>query len=407
MVEDEVMMAAREQAYETFRRWLCTIDPNVTWEARPEVIETVLQYFSNNDVTGVSDCIGLSYPDDFSTPGLKGGKLAFLKKALQRANRSSAEAARPPMSEQPEALLAIQAAVSAGSDQALKAVGDMMKCHKATVHVNMAERLEVTRLDGMSSDLLPEGTITDWLATENQKELEKGIKKPFVVLEVKKCMPHWCCKPGAEEELSEDDHDPQVRATRQLAKAMGQAPKAKKELTIMQWLCGFKRAALAYHAVGMWEYTAALAHEDNCLQIAVAAELGGRRFWLAVIYDRLVRAKWRKLAYANAATFDINKASITIDEQVLGFAEKEFDSLKRQTEYARPGKGHSDRNYASDGHSKGGSKGYGRSDYKGKGYGKDRHARSGADRSDRKRDLEDADADRAGRGGEKKQRTGY
>ena len=231
-----------------------------------------------------------------------------------------------------------------------------------------------------------------------------------MVLDVKKCTPHWCWKPGAEEDLSEDEHDAQVRATRDLAKAMGHTPKPKKELTIMQWICGFKRAALAYNAVGMWHYTATMAHEDNCLQIAVTAELGGRRFWLAVIYDRFVRAKWRKLAYMNASTFDVNKASITIDDKVLGFAEKEFDSLKKQTDYAspyRPGKGLSDKSYGSDSYGKGGNKGYGKSNYKGKGYGKDKaHARGDADRPERKREAEDADADRAGRGADKRQR-GY
>ena len=65
------------------------------------------------------------------------------------------------------------------------------------------------------------------------------------------------------------------------------------------------------------------------MQIAAEAELDNRQFWLAVIYDELVREKWHDLAYSNRRTFDVNVAATTIDEKVLASAQKEFDAARK------------------------------------------------------------------------------
>ncbi len=103
-----------------------------------------------------------------------------------------------------------------------------------------------------------------------------------------------------------------------------------------------------------------LAHEEICMRIAAEAERDGCRYWLAVIYDRLVRTKWHNLAYNNVTTFDVNRASLVVDTVVLNTAKSEFTQRSRSN-----GKGY--------------GKGDGKGDGKAKGKGKNKGKKRGAD----------------------------
>jgi len=81
-------------------------------------------------------------------------------------------------------------------------------------------------------------------------------------------------------------------------------------------------------AAGIWEFTAALAHKDNCLQasfhsrchaprappirclcvqIMAMASASGRQGWLAVVYDHLAREEWSRRAGHNEPSFDVDQ----------------------------------------------------------------------------------------------------
>ena len=327
----EIMKAAKK---ESFRQWLGKIDPEVTIESRLDTINGLLEFLEDNDVRGPSDLDGMTFPTDFEGR-LRGGKVGLMVKVMIEVNKTSVtEVAHQlaPGLDQQGALVAIQAAVTAGSSQAIAAMNGMVRAQTSQVHVNMAERLSATTLEGIGQDFLPAGTLTDWLATEAQKERSKGILHPFIAADIRKWVQQWVPHVATElreQEALEDKSNPQLHATQLLAQSLGAPVKPKKYLSFINWLCGFRHAAHSYNASGMWHFTAILAHEQNCMQIAVEAEHDNRRTWLAVIYDHMARRKWHELAYANRSDFDVNIASLAIDDRVLKLAEKEWDAVNR------------------------------------------------------------------------------
>ena len=301
--------------------------------------ELLFKFLAENDVMCPSDLDDMEYPKDF-TGTIKGGKVALLYKVLKEVNKEKLAKAQQHLATDllpSESLLAMQSCIAAGSTQA---INQLRTANTAShVKVNVTERLAATTLSDLSEDLLPAGTLTDWLATEAQKERTKGVITPFIAASIKKWMPHWVPNVAAElkqEEALNDMSDAQLRATQQLAQQLGAAPpKKKKWITHMQWLCGFRMAAQSYNASGMWNFTSILAHEQICMQIAAEAELDNRQFWLAVIYDEMVREKWHDIAYSNRSDFDVNVASTKLDEKVLASAQKEYDATKRPQTLSR------------------------------------------------------------------------
>ena len=336
MSQEEIAEQAAAAKEHSFRQWLGGIDPEVTSDSRAETINGLLKFLANNDVRCVSDLDDMVYPRDFEGT-VKGGKVALLYKVMKEVNKHKLQQAQQQFAADPGGrsldmqMLDMQTIVAAGSSQAIAQLRAVQTV--SHVKVNVTERLLATNLEDLGDDLLPAGTLTDWLATEAQKERTRGVLTPFIALSVKKWVPQWVPLIAAElrqEDAQNDMSDPQLRATQQLAQQMGAPVKKRRWLTHMQWLCGFRLAAQSYNACGMWKYTSILAHEQNCMQIAVEAELdNNRQFWLAVIYDEMVRQKWHDLAYSNRSNFDVNIASTTIDEKVLASAQKEFDAARR------------------------------------------------------------------------------
>ena len=110
-------------------------------------------------------------------------------------------------------------------------------------------------------------------------------------------------------------------------------------MPFLQWQMAFDRGALASAVCNQWSYASAMAHKNNCLKIAVRAELSSppRRHWLAVIYDRLARREWQELAFHNSVDFNVNEVSLREDPCILKSAEAEYDRLTAEDKRA-PGR---------------------------------------------------------------------
>ena len=105
------------------------------------------------------------------------------------------------------------------------------------------------------------------VATLKAQQLEKGVKNPFPALELKEFLPHWSelVDPKAAQALEPTKH----LKLQQWAPAFDRYSRLTSELThhMRPWaFCGSCRMALTTAAAGIWEFTSALAHKDNCLQ---------------------------------------------------------------------------------------------------------------------------------------------
>ena len=121
---------------------------------------------------------------------------------------------------------------------------------------------------------LPQQDITDKLGSIIAKQKKRGISDPFPVFDVTDFMPNWC---GATND--------------------------KKTMDMGIWLASYQSFALAAHAAGMWNYTAAYMHMRNCMQIMVEARQESKSWKLAVLYDELVRKGWSEKAARGMSPF--------------------------------------------------------------------------------------------------------
>ena len=146
------------------------------------------------------------------------------------------------------------------------------------------------------------------VATLKAQQLEKGVTKPFPALELKEFLPHWSelVDPKAAQALEPTKH----LKLQQWAPAFDRYSLLVSALTHNACLCAYRcscRLALTTAAAGLWEFTSALAHKDNCLQVMARAPASGRQSWLAVVYDHLAREEWSRRAGHNEPAFDVNQ----------------------------------------------------------------------------------------------------
>ena len=239
--------------------------------------------------------------------------MGLLKKAFSAQNLETAQAAVPKGDSQSEILKALVLSVdkqSTGIEQrCLASLAQALKVQDETVYVSMADKLAGINLAGLHQGCLPDGQLVNSVATEAARLVKKGVKVPFVAVDLFKCQPHWC-----NVHTGQDD---------------GDKGRASKRMPILHWQMAFDRGALASAVCNQWSYASAMAHKNNCLKIAVRAELTSppRRHWLAVIYDRLARREWQELAFHNSVDFNVNEVSLREDPCILKSAEAEFDRL--------------------------------------------------------------------------------
>ena len=78
--------------------------------------------------------------------------------------------------------------------------------------------------------------------------------------------------------------------------------------------------------VQVWQYTAAMAHFRNCLEVAAGAAAEKRRYTLAITYDELCRKHWSQKAARGDRDFNVNTASFVKDKDMLERARALFDA---------------------------------------------------------------------------------
>ena len=99
------------------------------------------------------------------------------------------------------------------------------------VHIDLVDKLSRRSLAGLPSCCLPDGDLVDDLATQASKLRKKGIKDPFINVDLAKYLPVWCRTGG---ELPSDDETEDNAQLRAIAKAMGAPAKPKHKFTILE-----------------------------------------------------------------------------------------------------------------------------------------------------------------------------
>ena len=322
-------MSGPGEEYAELRAFLDTLDPVLTWKTRPETLQATLDTLIKASIFCKEQLVGITIEEAFEIQP-KGGKLGLLKKAFSAQNLETAQAAVPKGDSQSEILKALVLSVdkqSTGIEQrCLASLAQALKVQDETVYVSMADKLAGINLAGLHQECLPDGQLVNSVATEAARLVKKGVKVPFVAVDLFKCQPHW-----SNVHTGQDD---------------GDKGRASKRMPILQWQMAFDRGALASAVCNQWSYASAIAHKNNCLKIAVRAELTSppRRHWLAVIYDRLARREWQELAFHNSVDFKVNEVSLREDPCILKSAEAEFDRIMAEDKKAPVGKDSSSSN---------------------------------------------------------------
>jgi hypothetical protein len=232
--------------------------------------------------------------------------------------------------------------------------------------VDLEYRLKQLTLQGLSSDCLPSASAVEWLRTQIGQYQAKGVQNPFILCDLVRFLPDiYRDERGACVPFEETTTDPFTDWFRGIAAAATAAagkgpplpadPSQQKRLSILTWTIAYDRFALACAALGMMSYAAALAHKENCLQVALSATYKGRTTALGLVYDEICRREWSEQSLRDS-NFKVNTVAVALNATCLHKAETTYDSRSKK------GKGKSD---TTKGDAKSGHKG--RKGRKGKG----------------------------------------
>jgi hypothetical protein len=95
------------------------------------------------------------------------------------------------------------------------------------------------------------------LLTDVGKEKAKGVKNPFVYVDMRAFLPPWCAK---EVQADSDTEDDASNAAKELQRTLGLKTKAyKPHLNLSQWLAAYERYSLAAVMTGQWDLPTAMA----------------------------------------------------------------------------------------------------------------------------------------------------
>ena len=317
-----------------WQEFLGGLDANVTWTNRAETLTDVCKAFAKSGLCNKSELMGMTVADLEENP--KGAKRAIMLKAFDAVNLKEISNSLPSAGQETALASTIRQAVDGVSRQALSNLATAMRLEDKSVRVPMESMLKQTTLAGLGKSCLPQGALVDELATQASKLVKRGVTKPFVAVDLRKYVPHWCAV-GSMDSM-EDAEEPSSMGKevgKVMAKQLGYQEKPQKGLTIMQWQLACDRFAIAAAACDQLKYTSAMAHKVVCMKVAARADAKGRSQWLAVIYDRLARKHWAEMAYYNTDGFDVNVASLQVDNGLLDDAMEEFDETSKRNEHQR------------------------------------------------------------------------
>ena len=273
-------------------------------------IAKALEALGKNQITVVQDLVGLEFT---MLTEASGAVASFIVRAIKKVNPK--EDGAPAAANAPGPAISVDTLAQA-----------LRKDEKPLVHIDMKDKLSRRTLGDLDQCVLPDGALVDDLGSQLKRLRNKGVKEPFVAVDLTKWLPAWCHKGG--EVPSEDDQseNPHLRA---IAKAMGTPAKPVRRLSILEWSIAFDQHALAASACLMWQYPAAITYKQLILEIAINAPGKGRRSHLATIYDELARKEFARLAYSGTA-FDVNQASRVVDQHIMSMAEAKYDNLQTE-----------------------------------------------------------------------------
>ena len=114
----------------------------------------------------------------------------------------------------------------------------------------------------------------------------------------------------------------------------GKGPGSRLDIT--RWGIAYDHRALAEVACDVWSYTAAMAHKQICLQIALEASSEGRSYQIAIHYDQMCRSKWKEQALRGDFGKDaLQELAETRHNEILEQARRKCDFLKKEAEAER------------------------------------------------------------------------
>ena len=233
-----------------------------------------------------------------------GAKLAFLRRALEAAN--------PPLPDA-NALVAARVLAEQGADKTAR---------RPAVAVDIPGALARASLKDLPAFTWPCVDLVEGLSADLNKLRSKGVERPFVYIDLKKCVPNWAldfapCDGGS-------DGTGEVSAVRAIADAIMAGPSTKKEgkhLSHGCWIAAFHRLAFASEIAGMWTFASAMAHLDMCLRVGEEARMRGLPHYISVTYDEVCRKRWAELARARVSGFSVDCECASICKDSLSRAE--------------------------------------------------------------------------------------
>ena len=242
------------------------------------------------------------------------------------------------LEEQPAAVTA--GGASSTTEALQKALGGLLeekKKEKEKPKLQLDKALGGLTLKHLDPVLWPKAAEGDELLVLVQKQKEKGVGQPFPYAELRKYLPTWC---EAGRHTEESDDEPTETAAH-LAKALGvPAKRHKPHLTLLQWVAAYDRFAVASAAAGLWSYTDALKHKDNCLRLSEEAKDKGKSATVGLVYDELARKRWAEYAYSGVEGFALGKACLAVDRDLAAQAENELEKRNNRKEHwSEKGKG--------------------------------------------------------------------
>jgi hypothetical protein len=205
--------------------------------------------------------------------------------------------------------------------------------------IDFASKLKAASLESLEASRWPSHKLIDFAAAEGRSQSKKGVAKPFAYIDLSsRAAPEW----AFDVPLTSGEGD------------SGGSNK-KHDPSLCRWASSFFRLALCQDAVGQWALTAALSHSENCFRIGDEARLKSKPLRMVFVYDELVRKLWSERAQSGVSGFDVNVASLTIDEDILRRAENIVVARDKKPDFGF-GKGASGKGGESD---RGGARGSG------------------------------------------------
>ena len=73
--------------------------------------------------------------------------------------------------------------------------------------------------------------------------------------------------------------------------------------------------------------------QNTCHKVAALKHAEGKKQWIAIVYDEIVRKSWSNRAYSNDTTLQIEKEADTVNQVLLEHTLVKYDSIEKAFTY--------------------------------------------------------------------------